>query len=61
MRVYLIRHTMPQVPDGTCYGHADVPLVAHADAIAQVRDLDLGETEARLLGDNARAVFQRIA
>ena len=37
------------------------PLVAHSTALAQVRDLDLGETEARILGENARSVFTRLA
>ncbi|TDX00077.1 alpha-ribazole phosphatase family protein [Dinghuibacter silviterrae] len=26
MTVYLIRHTAPEVPEGTCYGQTDVPL-----------------------------------
>jgi alpha-ribazole phosphatase len=26
MKVYLIRHTMPEVPIGMCYGQTDVPL-----------------------------------
>ena len=26
MQVYLIRHTRPGVPEGTCYGRTDVPL-----------------------------------
>ena len=26
MEIYLIRHTRPGVPDGTCYGRTDVPL-----------------------------------
>ena len=26
MNVYIIRHTAPDVPQGTCYGQTDVPL-----------------------------------
>lgn len=26
MEVYLVRHTRPDVPEGTCYGRTDVPL-----------------------------------
>ena len=26
MEIYLIRHTKPSVPEGTCYGRTDVPL-----------------------------------
>jgi predicted TIM-barrel fold metal-dependent hydrolase len=36
------------------------PLVSHAAALEQVRELGLGDTEARLLGDNARSVFTRL-
>jgi predicted TIM-barrel fold metal-dependent hydrolase len=37
------------------------PLVSHAAALAQVAELKLGAAEAALLGDNARAVFKRLA
>jgi predicted TIM-barrel fold metal-dependent hydrolase len=36
------------------------PLVSHAAALEQLRDLGLGDTETALLGDNARAVFTRL-
>ena len=26
MEIYLVRHTRPGVPEGTCYGRTDVPL-----------------------------------
>jgi alpha-ribazole phosphatase len=35
MEIYLIRHTRPAVPEGTCYGRTDVPL-DEADFTARV-------------------------
>ena len=35
MKVYIIRHTSPEVPTGTCYGQTDVPLKATFQAEAQ--------------------------
>ncbi len=35
MKVYIIRHTTPDVPTGTCYGQTDVPLKATFQAEAQ--------------------------
>lgn len=34
MEIYLIRHTRPGVPEGTCYGRTDVPL-DEADFVAR--------------------------
>ena len=36
MEVILIRHTSPDVPAGTCYGQADVPLKASFEKEAAV-------------------------
>ena len=52
MQVYLIRHTRPDVPEGTCYGRTDVPLdeaafeagvAALQSARASVSDLALSQ------------------
>ena len=62
MKVYLIRHTTPDVPKGTCYGQTDVPLAptftqeaaATLAAIPQIKfDMVYSSplTRARLLAD----------
>lgn len=54
MRIHLIRHTTPDVPVGTCYGWADVPLAASFPQEAQeVR----ARLEALLLGRSPRWVY----
>jgi len=41
MNIYLIRHTLPEVPSGVCYGHADVDV---ADTFEQ----ELNKLQAKL-------------
>ena len=62
MKVYLIRHTSPDVPKGTCYGQTDVPVAPTfreeaAATLAAIPDLKFDKvyssplTRARLLAD----------
>jgi len=62
MKVYLIRHTSPDVPKGTCYGQTDVPVASSfreeaAATLAAIPDVKFDKvyssplTRARLLAD----------
>ncbi len=62
MKVYLIRHTSPDVPKGTCYGQTDVPVAPTfreeaAATLAAIPDIKFDKvyssplTRARLLAD----------
>lgn len=62
MKVYLIRHTSPYVPKGTCYGQTDVPVASTfreeaAATLAAIPDIKFDMvyssplTRARLLAD----------
>ncbi len=62
MKVYLIRHTSPDVPKGTCYGQTDVPVASTfreeaAATLAAIPDIKFDMvyssplTRARLLAD----------
>jgi alpha-ribazole phosphatase len=44
MKIYLIRHTAVDVPQGMCYGHTDVPLK------------DTFETEAAIVKENLKQI-----
>ena len=44
----------------TLYG-SGFPVTSHSEALKQLRDLELGKTEARFLGENARTIFRRLA
>jgi predicted TIM-barrel fold metal-dependent hydrolase len=37
------------------------PVVAHSEALEQLRALELGDTEARVLGETARRILKRLA
>ena len=45
MKIYLVRHTAVDVPQGTCYGHTDVPLKKSFEDEARIVKNNLADKE----------------